>query len=168
MAKTKVVTELSWRNGVPVTIAAADAHKEFEVIRKANHGQLEADTVVKAAKAKRNPLHPEFEWDDKAAANEHRKERARLLLRSIMVVNMRQSQQPHRVYEVVDLPATEEQPARRYYGTMEDVMADPDTRQALLDRALGELQSFQRRFIQLQELAVVMGAINAVLETTEA
>lgn len=159
MAKSKIVTEVSWRSGVPVTIPAAEAYKEFEAIRKANNGQLEAETVVKAAKAKRNPLHPEFEWVDKLAAHEHRKERARLLLRSIVIVDEK-IPDPRRAYVFIVEPAAEEEPPHKYYATMEDAMADPKTRQAVLDRAYAELSSFRQRYKQLKELADVMGAID--------
>ena len=49
------------------------------------HGHLTTDLVLDAATKETSPLHHLFEWDDTAAANEHRKWQARKLIRSVKI-----------------------------------------------------------------------------------
>lgn len=49
------------------------------------HGAITPDMVVEAARDPASPLHECFEWDDAAAAQAHRRDQARALLRSIRV-----------------------------------------------------------------------------------
>lgn len=50
------------------------------------HGELTAGMVVQSARPKNAPLHPYFEWDDKAAAEEFRLEQARSMIRRVTFV----------------------------------------------------------------------------------
>jgi hypothetical protein len=63
-------------------------------IRSSNRGRLTAAAVVEAARNPRHPLHREFQWDDKKAAQLQRLDRAREL---ICVVSIVVSQQPHKI-----------------------------------------------------------------------
>lgn len=48
-------------------------------------GRLTAEDVVAAAEDPASPLHQHFNWDDQAAANLHRQEQARALIRSFRI-----------------------------------------------------------------------------------
>lgn len=48
-------------------------------------GELRPSMVVKEARVKKNPLHSEFEWDDKKASVQYRLEQARRLIRKVVV-----------------------------------------------------------------------------------
>lgn len=48
-------------------------------------GSLKPSVVVKEARASKNPLHSEFEWDNKKASVQYRLEQARRLIRKVVV-----------------------------------------------------------------------------------
>ncbi len=49
-------------------------------------GRLSPEDVLRSAASTNSPLHDYFEWDDSAAAQKHRLEQARQLIRSVRVV----------------------------------------------------------------------------------
>lgn len=156
-----------WKQGTQHRVAAEVAFDVVEQLRKKNDGDVDAEMLVKAASAKRNPLHAEFEWDDTEAGHQFRLSQAREVLRHLVVVRDEiSSERPQRVYEVVRLPKEEENTrAKNVYRTVDQIMADPDMRAELLGRALKELISIRNRYRDLQELAVVMRSIDEVVET---
>jgi len=160
--------KIVWKSGSQFKVDVEVAYQEVERIRAKNGGNATAEAVVEAAKSKRNPLHGEFEWDDAAAANEFRLVQARSLLRSIHVIrDDTPSDRPQRVYEVVTIRQENEAKPKKVYQSVEEIMADPDSRAELLARALSELVAWQRRYRNLQELAVVFRAAEKLLETVE-
>lgn len=50
-----------------------------EMLQK--HGEVKASRLVREAKAKRHPMHDDFNWDDASAAHEHRLSQARRIIR---------------------------------------------------------------------------------------
>lgn len=160
--------QIVWKPGSQFKVDVEVAYREVERIRAKNGGNATAETVLEAAKSKRNPLHEEFEWDNETAAHEYRLTQARSLLRSIQIIrDDTPSQTPQRVYEVVTIRNTEEDKPKKVYQTVDEIMADPDARAELLSRALRELVAWQKRYRALQELAVVFRATQEVLETVE-
>ncbi len=144
------------------------AFAAIEKLKAKNDGIATAESIVAAASGKRHPLHKQFNWDDTSAANEYRKEQARLLLRSIVVVYREAPKIPTRAYQVVVIESDEpDEKPRQVYRSTDAILADPATRAELLTRALSELVSFQRRFRGLQELAPIFRTVNEVLETVE-
>jgi arylsulfatase A-like enzyme len=157
--------EIRWKQGSQFKSTADVAHDAIELIRKKHGGSASAEQIVLAAKAARNPLHVEFEWDDETAAHEHRLHRARVLMHSFVVVRSDLiTDRPQRVYEVVREPQEGKHRIRHVYKTIEDIMKDTDLRAELLGRALGELISIRNRYRDLQELAIVLRAIDEVVE----
>ena len=156
--------QVKWKNGSQFRAEAGVAHKTIEEIRNRNGGAVAADDVVHAAKAKRSPLHEDFEWDDSKAANEHRLETARRMLRSFVIVRTElKTDRPQRAYEIVREPQEGQKRIRHVYRTVDDIMGDENLRAELLGRALGELISIRNRYRDLQELAVVLRAIDDVV-----
>ena len=164
MAKKPTEMEFRWKPGTRCSgvCPAAVAATALEKIRKANKGELESQTVVDAAKGNRHALHRFFEWDDSTAAHEHRCEQARLLIRSIEVIRSDEPDKPTRQYEVA---RAKFEPRRNVYRSIDDIMADPEMRADLLQRALGELLSMRRKYVRLQELSIVFREVDVVLET---
>ena len=161
---------IEWKSGSQWKCKADVAHAEIEKLRDANGGKVHPEHVVETAKKKHNPLHNDFEWDDAVAANEHRKETARCMLRSFVIVREDvKTDRPQRVYEVTNDVANSE-PNRRpkkAYSSIDDIMKDPDTRAELLGRALRELITLRNRYRDLQELAVVIRAIDETVENLD-
>jgi hypothetical protein len=162
--------KITWAAGSRFKTDAEVAHREVERIRKKCGGEVDAQQLVKAASSKASPLHPEFEWDDKIAASEYRLEQGRLLLRSLVVVRDDvTTDRPQRVYQHVKAaPVGTGDKPRKVYRTIDQVMADPDTRAELLGRALRDLIRIRNQYRDLQELAVVMRGIDTLLETMDA
>jgi hypothetical protein len=160
--------KIVWKSGSQFKLDAETAYREVERVRAKHGGEATAETVLQAASSKRNPLHGEFEWDDPTAAHEYRLEQARRLLRSIEVIREDvKTDRPSRVYEVVTVRNDDGGKARKIYQSVDEIMTDPDTRAELLSRALRELVAWQRRYRNLQELAIVFRAAEEVLETVE-
>ena len=156
------ITDIKWRTGSRFKVDPSKAHECIETIRTRNGGCISADDVVKEAKKKRSPIHEEFNWDDASAAHEHRKDRARAMLRSIVVVRVEAPDVLTRQYEVRVVSDNEEDSAdheRVYYRT-EDLLADPEQRERLLARAVSALRAMREKYRQLSELAVVFQAID--------
>jgi hypothetical protein len=71
-----------FRTRVPVEVAAPaiEAHK------KRNGDEVKVQELVDESKPVDAPLHPEFTWDDRIAANLHRLNEARYVVRSYEIV----------------------------------------------------------------------------------
>jgi len=160
--------EIRWKQGSAFKAKPEAAYKEIETIRKKNGGEVTADAVVERAKALRNPLHNDFEWDDSVAAREHRLATARYIMRSFVVVRKEiKTDRPQRVYGVVKQPQVGPGRAKHVYQSMDDILSDVDLRSEFLSKALSELLRVRNKYRDLQELAVVMRAIDEVLETSD-
>lgn len=120
----------------------------------AQSGALTAANLVSVSRPEDAPLHGEFEWNDTEAAERWREQQARVLISSITVIS-------------ADLPASE--PVKAFvnvlysqpeYESITAVVRQADKYAALMERALAELQSFQRKYKLLSELAPVFSAID--------
>ena len=162
--------DAKWKPGSQHKVEAVVAYQAIEALKKKeNRDSIDPESLVNAAKAKRHPLHTEFEWDDSVAGHEYRLTQARSIIRHIIIpAETSKTGRNVRMYEMERLPA---QPGERrpkaVYKTTEDILRDPESRAALLARALRELMAFRNRFRGLQELAIVVRSIDEVIETLE-
>lgn len=112
---------------------------------------LTPNAVLREASKARSPLHGWFEWDDTEAAKQYRLAQARELVRSV---------------DVTVVTAGEQSTVRAFvhmgerYEPAVTVLSVVDKREALLARALAELQSFRRKYEVLEELAAVFAAMD--------
>jgi hypothetical protein len=159
-----MAAHLSWADGFPAKLDVGVAHAELEGIRAANGGELTATAVVEVARDRGNVLHPQvFNLRQKAAAEEYYKERARLLIRAVMVRYDGGPTEPTRVYQVVREGVSTVAPTRRakVYGDILDAMADPEQRRYVLEAALWEAERWRKKYQVLDELSEVHDAILA-------
>ena len=141
-----------YRPGTRMNVKASVAGPALLKVRE-KHGQLSPDAVLTEARAKRHPLHPAFEWDDKRAATAHRKAQARALIRSIVMVQEGDEDAlPVRLF--VNVNDADEQ----FYETVAAAYADDATRARVLAQAPRDLDAWQRRYDELAELAEVFEA----------
>jgi len=141
---------------------AESANTELSRIRDKNGGQLTSRIVVDASQGKRAVFHNFiFELSDSEAIHRHRLDKAQLLLRSIVVIKEELPDKPVRQYEIATAYGREERP----YVTMEEMLADPEKRAILLQRAMNELLAVQRKFHHLQELSIVFREVQTLRET---
>lgn len=137
--------------------------ERLEILAEQNNEQLEPAVVVDDARNRLSPLHDLFEWDDSIAAHEHRLAHARKLIRSIEVVIKRDGKEfQTRAFHNVIIRRNSH--TERAYAAVERVMSEPELRQQVIDKALRELESWQRRYREYKELGMVFTVIDAARE----
>jgi tRNA A37 N6-isopentenylltransferase MiaA len=150
----------------------SDATTIFNAVEAAKiDGDVDLQTLVDQARPKDAPLHNEFTWADKKAANQWRLHEARRIVQSIEIVH--HDTPPTRAWESVKVEVVaetpEEKPQRRQvFRSVNEIMADPVARNDLLVQAIRDYQSLRRRYAGLQELAKVHAAIDSVIVDTKA
>jgi len=148
-----------WKAGSFLNADVQKVGKKLEETREQNGGVLTPSVVVKAAKPKKSPLHDCFEWDDSKAAQQYREDQARYVLRHIAVVyDIDSTGNQKTVRAFVNIMDDE----NRVYQNILVAMQNVDMRQQILNRALRELGQFRERYHELEELAQVHAAIDAV------
>lgn len=103
-----------------------------------------AAEVVEAARPKRSPLHRFFEWDNDEAARRYREDQARLLVRSVWVIERvgEDKEAGTRAYHYV----TEGE--KSGYVPERIVWQRPDYADQVLDRAKEEFIAWKARYSQ--------------------
>ena len=130
--------------------------KELERLEKTD-GKIIPERVVELAKSRRSPLHNYFTWDDEEAANRHRLEEARALIRSIVVeyeIEREQKTMVRAFYNVTD------EKKGRGYVNLKDINDNKGYRQQILDQALKELRSWADRYRMYEEFSDIIKAID--------
>lgn len=137
-------------------IDAQTVGEELERIRVYNNGRLEPSLVVDAARPPDAALHDAFEWDDAKAAEAHRADQARYIIRHIEVVIDKAEGDPTPVRAFVSVKRDED----RSYTAVTDALSDPTLRAQVLAGALKELEAWRHRYAELLELAKVFAVID--------
>lgn len=143
----EVTMVYKWKSGSRIKADPEAAGKQFEAL--AAEDRLTAKNVVDENRPDGAALHSEFEWDDKIAAESYREVQASKLIRSICVVESDSSQSPEPVRAYVTV-----EPHR--YEPIHAVMEVKDKRCALIQQALRDMQAFERKYRQLQEMTAVI------------
>ena len=150
-----------FRDGYPMRgMDAEDVGAALEKLNDANGG-LTSEIVVKAARAKRSPMHNAFTWDDADAARQYRLRQASSLIRAIVV------ESPERpvVRKFVNVTVADgEGESQRHYMSLDAALSDPECRGQVLMDAKCELSAFRRKYANLKEVAEVIEVINRVVE----
>lgn len=137
-------------------VDAQTAGEELDRIYKKN-GKLDPSDIVEESKNKTAPLHDCFEWDDKVAAEKYRIKQAGDLVRCIVtVMNNENGKEPVKVRAFVHVESN--------YTPIEVVSSKPEMMDLLLKAAISELNSFQKKYSNLQELSRVFGEIQRLNE----
>lgn len=123
--------------------------RHIEMLREKFKGELTPEDILDDAKHDNSPLHSFFEWDDTAAAHQHRLQQARGLIRAVVAIYVREDRPAvkHRAY--VHIPEGE----TSHYREASHAMSVKATREAVLKRALAELIGWQKRYHDLHEFA---------------
>ena len=130
-------------------------------------GEFTPSDVVEAARPELSPLHDCFEWDDLKAAEKYRLVEARHLVNTINVVITAQGKEieARGFYSVV--VQTEDEQIEHRYTAIRIISADSARREQVIERALLELQGWQARYQQYQEIfgGNIFEAIETVIRT---
>lgn len=141
-----------WKSGSRHSCDAGTAGEVCE--RLASEGRLTPRELVDESRPEDAPLHGEFEWDDAIAAEAYRESQARYVIRSIEVTAESGDATPTRAFVAMQDGGPCE------YTPIMVVMEDDRRREALLEKALGELAAFRLKYESLTELAHVFEAID--------
>jgi len=145
-----------WKDGARINgMDPQKVGERLERIRQKN-GVLTPRAVVLDAQRKTSPLHNGFEWDDKKAAAIYREERARAIMRVVVVTIQGTDTEPMQVRAFVHVGNPQE------YEDIQTVMRTMDKRDALLAMALNRLEALRTEFGTLEELAAVWAALDTV------
>lgn len=142
----------------PKTLKADVVAVELERIKR-EHQQLTAEAVFDAARPATALLHAEFEWDGQVAIRALGLDRARKLIRAVVVVPTEPEQPAHRVW--VHIAAEGAPNGGGVYQKAEAVCRDVD----LFERALVELQ---RKFDSAAEALSELKAMAATSSSPHA
>lgn len=146
----------AWRDGSHIRIDANKAGREMEDIRTSNGGRLTPADVVERARSKNSALHGHFEWDDRAAAEQHRLSQAGELIRSITIDVSRSNLETRPVRAFVSVKEGGQQ---RYTSTLH-AMSDAELRKQVLERAWADLEAWRERHRELVEFARLFAVID--------
>jgi len=135
-----------WKEGFHVKVDATVAANELERIRN-REGKLKPAVVVNEARPARSPLHSAFEWDDYVAAEEHRRDQARYMVRALEVVPEGEEAVP--VFLVIR--PSEREPG--YYQATSIAVSNPDEWELVTRDVSTALFAAQKKFDLLQRLA---------------
>ena len=148
-----------WRNGARIGVDANVAGVVLTAMAEEN-GMLTPQSLVDESRPVEAPLHPAFEWEDPRAAELYREHQARHIIRSIMIVRADDEEKSEPIHVFINVVRDEQESA---YVTIQAAMSDDVLRLQVLERALGELKAFQKKYRQIKELAKVFEAINSVI-----
>ena len=152
-------------------VAQADielVRQELQKIAAQKDGYISPEDVVVAARIPESPLHDRFLWDDSEAAHRFRLVQAGMLLRRVKITVIRmEGDQDQNIITVTPVRRFQSDPNRRQlregsYARVEDLMADPDKRVALLQSARTELLAIRKRYAELEELSAIWKTIDAL------
>lgn len=133
----------------------SDLRSQLQQIYDA-HQRLTPQIVVDEARDEGHPLHDRFEWNDKAAAEAHRLDQARRLIRSVRVVyreaDEKEAARTVRAYHAIrDDEGTS-------YRPVEEVVENPFLTELLKRDMQREWKQLLRRFGQFEEFVSMIRA----------
>lgn len=160
----------TWKKGTFSNLAKLNAqtiYDEFRSIAVAHNHPYEMlpnQDIVDFARANPNSeSYKIFEWNDTIAAESYRRRQANTAKNSLVTFELENPQVSIKNNENVKLeipafinPSSDQV---KNHAPTEIVMSKPDLRKAALEKALSELNSFQKRYAFLTELANVFDAI---------
>jgi Fe-S cluster assembly scaffold protein SufB len=135
-------------------IPAQVAGESLENIRSLNGGVITPAVVVDNARDKKSPLHPCFEWNDKRAAEAHRLDQARYLLRAVVVTYGEPEEE-----KAVRAFVTVTEDKQEVYTDIREALQNPEHREQVLSRARRELEQWAKRYEHLQEFSSLISQI---------
>lgn len=115
------------------------------VIAGLGGGEITPKAVVEAARSPDSALHNHFEWEDRVAAESYRLDQARRLIRVVRIEDQDASSGYVNAFLSVNSGGIS-------YRPVEAVRRSADMQMAVLRQAKRELEGFQSRYRDLQEI----------------
>ena len=157
--------QYTWRDGFPHHGQQAQPVGEALAAIEETYGDLTPELIVATAKAPNSPLHPFIEWNRKKAAAAwqlHQAQSLRNAVRRVVVYYVNEAPRETTVQAFVAHPTDTREDsmhgAHRFLP-IDRLMVLPETRTALVRRALRELRAWERRYEAIEELADLCAAV---------
>ena len=153
-----------WKSGHVWATDAQETGDYLEELSSENDHKLTPETLVEDAKPKESFLHPNFEWNDAKAAEIYRKETARAMMRSLVMVRYQDSpedMEPVRAYVHVGKRTD------RGYTSIIRAMSDEKLAEEVIAQAKKDLQAFRRKYQSYEYLHEAVGNISRVMGSIE-
>lgn len=159
-------TVYQWKPGAPHKADAQKVGERIEVLRRKHGGFVTPELLVQEARAKASPLHVEFEWNDAKAADAHRLDQARYVLRTIVTTVEVIDREPAVVRAFVSVQPDEDMAddLEAGYTSLNHALSQPKLRAQVVHQARMEFQALRRKYSELTELADVFRAIDIIRE----
>ena len=139
-----------WKPGSHHKVNAQIAGEVCKALEE--EGRLTAEDLVEESRPEDAPLHDEFEWNDSIAAEEYRKQQARVVIATIIEVVTPEVVPTRAFFNIVHKESN--------YESIHAIITNEDKRKALLAKALSELHAFEVKYSTLLELEAVFTAID--------
>ena len=151
----QIVMTYKWKETAVSKLDAQIVGEELLRISEVNN-RLTPEIIVNESRDSSAILHNEFDWNDETAAESWRKQQARILICSITVVNFSSKvSEPVRAFVHI----------HDNYEPISVVVNSSNMMDSLLETALKELISFQRKYSALSKLKPVIDAIGNLFES---
>ena len=121
--------------------------------------------VVDFATDEETELHKCFEWQDSKAANEYRKQQARMLTKNLIVI--RHEPETDTINVIREIPIAYRTVESESYQTTTYILEHDGERKKLLKTAIKELRSYEKKYETLTELNSVFAAMETALGQLE-
>jgi hypothetical protein len=128
-------------------------------------GFIQPSTVVEVSKPEGAELHSVFEWEDEKAANSWREQQARVLIKNIVVYEVRNDVKKESTAFVHVISETDNS---RGYKPIVLALQDINNRDYILSRALSELESFRLKYANLVEFAGFIAKLDETITAIKA
>jgi len=140
----------------------------LEALIERHGGRIGPRVLLDEARDPRSPFHDFFEWDDGDAAEHYRLIQASQLIRRWKgtIIRIDAETRTLKIDDVrrVQSPSSGRGKGLDSYETVEQIMANPDKRENMLQTVLAELAAYRRRYAELSELAEIWAGIDEALE----
>ncbi|AZO77477.1 MULTISPECIES: hypothetical protein [unclassified Bosea (in: a-proteobacteria)] len=134
--------------------------QHIEMLRQQKKGELTPEDVLADARHGNSPLHSFFEWDDSAAAEQHRLHQARGLIRSVVAIYTSEDKPAVRQRAYVHIAEGH----TSHYREAGHALSQSRTRKIVLQRAFAELAAWRQRYKDLKEFADLFEVVDETLK----
>lgn len=121
--------------------------EELARIAELNDGHLSPQAAKEAARDPANVLHKHFEWDDRLAAEAHRDDQARRLIRVVRIVDDERDEPPRAFLSISESPN-----GGVFYRTVGDVANNRTLQEAALRALHRDLTAMERRSREIMDV----------------
>lgn len=159
--------KFSWKAGVQFPVEAEVAADTIRDLQKTlGKDSITAKELLDASRDDEAPLHSCFEWDDNIAAEQYRVYQARHIINGIEIEYVKDNTPTELARSRYFINVVKVAPkVQGQFATIDTVFSNADYRKQVLNNALTELRSFQRKYNVYNELASVFKSIDDFADT---